>query len=763
MLIRRRMFVFCFSFFVSSLIFSSLSQSAKLVSAAFFACALIFSAILLRICSADGDKRKNVFPRRFPEKNKIRIFAVLFSSLLLASLFSAFTFFRMYDIPEKSVTDDTQISASVVSRIWSSSGSGGYKVRFGPADGGKSISALAVIPDESLEPGDEFTAHAAVHPLSDAPLPGGERYLQSLGISLYVEVNDGVTLTGNRNSLEAALSSLRSSLSAKIRTYIGKDAGALCAALLTGDRSALPDKVRLDFSSLGISHLLAISGLHMTVLFGAASALIRRTRLGRRSREIIPIVLALMYAALTGFSSSVMRAAFMLILTRAASLIGRRTDTVTVLGEAAFLICIFDPCSVFDVGFPMSVLSVLALTLFASPAERIMKSRTKIAKALLFIPKNMLMTLAVSAMTLPVTCLEFQYISLAAPLANTLFIPLVTLLMYLLVPFSMLLPFPSAASIFGKLCSALASAVLSLSSSFASLPGITVSSRYPFFFPLSLLLVISLASLAVSKRRKIPALLLAFCLCAISASVAVTEIMRSDTVSIRTLSDGKNDIVAVEDASQLMIIDASSGYFSFASDCIDEEYDRRFSEIGIYVFTHYHSRCVPLMKRLTSNYRIGEILVPEPMNEEERTLCDAMVRSTEEGNISLRTFSGEVSFSDVSLSTGARCWISDSSEAVFSFTVSAFEKNAVYLSSSFFKASPAFCALTDAGDSDLCIFGSHGPKYKETFALPRNFSPKRTVFLGSSADFFPAGRAVGISDSGGLLLTSEHIETWKKD
>ena len=169
------------------------------------------------------------------------------------------------------------------------------------------------------------------------------------------------------------------------------------------------------------------------------------------------------------------------------------------------------------------------------------------------------------------------------------------------------------------------------------------------------------------------------------------------------------------------------------------------------------------MKRLTSNYRIGEILVPEPMNEEERTLCDAMVRSAEEGNISLRTFSGEVSFSDVSLSPGARCWISDSSEAVFSFTVSAFEKKAVYLSSSFFKASPAFCALTDAGDSDLCIFGSHGPKYKETFTVPQDFSPKRTVFLGSSADFFPAGLAVGISDSGGLLLTSEHIEMWKKN
>ena len=164
MLIRRRMFVFCFSFFVSSLIFSSLSQSAKLVSAAFFACALAVSAILLRRCSADGDKRKNSPFRGLTEKNKIRIFAVFFSSLLLASLFSAFTFFRMYGIPERSVTDDEQISASVVSRIWSSSGSGGYKVRFRPADGGKTISALAVIPDESLEPGDVFTSHTAVHP-----------------------------------------------------------------------------------------------------------------------------------------------------------------------------------------------------------------------------------------------------------------------------------------------------------------------------------------------------------------------------------------------------------------------------------------------------------------------------------------------------------------------------------------------------------------------------------------------------------------------
>ena len=94
MLIRRRMFVFCFSFFVSSLIFSSLSQSAKLVSAAFFACALAVSALLLRRCSADGDKRKNSPFRCLTEKNKIRIFAVFFSSLLLASLFSAFTFFR---------------------------------------------------------------------------------------------------------------------------------------------------------------------------------------------------------------------------------------------------------------------------------------------------------------------------------------------------------------------------------------------------------------------------------------------------------------------------------------------------------------------------------------------------------------------------------------------------------------------------------------------------------------------------------------------
>lgn len=137
---------------------------------------------------------------------------------------------------------------------------------------------------------------------------------------------------------------------------------------ITGDTSMLTDEQRIKYSTSGLAHILALSGLHIGIIsFFIVLILFPIDILGwRNTRYVITIILLWLYAVMTGLSPSVTRAVIMATIFLIAQIIQRHHSPYNSLCFAAIIILIFDPYSIFDIGFQLSFLAVASILLFAN-------------------------------------------------------------------------------------------------------------------------------------------------------------------------------------------------------------------------------------------------------------------------------------------------------------------------------------------------------------------------------------------------------------
>ena len=187
---------------------------------------------------------------------------------------------------------------------------------------------------------------------------------------------DSLSIYGREpsGSLTARFARLRERVGQTLSLRLGDGAG-LCRALLLGDRSELGDSISDDFSALGISHIVAVSGLHLGIITAVVSFLLRRLHVPNAPSIIVTAVFALLFAALTGFSSSVLRSALMLLIASSARLGGRSGHMPTSLASAVALIILFRPCAVLDVGLVLSFSSTFGIAVIGAPLCRRISER----------------------------------------------------------------------------------------------------------------------------------------------------------------------------------------------------------------------------------------------------------------------------------------------------------------------------------------------------------------------------------------------------
>ncbi|MBR2280134.1 MAG: ComEC/Rec2 family competence protein [Ruminococcus sp.] len=157
---------------------------------------------------------------------------------------------------------------------------------------------------------------------------------------------------------------IRDKLTYSISVLIPGYEGELCNAVTLGDRHELSQNVYSDFRSTGLSYLIAISGLHMSLVAGFVFFITRTLRNRHKSRiirGIIIILVVLLYIAVTGFSFSAVRSGIMLIVVYSGYCFSLKSDTVNNLGIAALILTVFNPYSVGDVGMLMSFASTAGI------------------------------------------------------------------------------------------------------------------------------------------------------------------------------------------------------------------------------------------------------------------------------------------------------------------------------------------------------------------------------------------------------------------
>ena len=211
------------------------------------------------------------------------------------------------------------------------------------------------------EPGETFTADFA---LTDLPHDAYRASRLSRGILLQGEYTGGYHAGENSRAVRFALYHLRQNASALLRRWLPRDLGGLEAAMLLGDKAALPDAVQDTFRAAGISHLLAVSGLHLALLCGLFS-------FGRRRRFYRPLILlraaaAVFYMLLTGLPVSVLRAGIVFLLVLLGDWFYQPIDLLTLTGAAAVLLGLQNPYAPCDIGFQLSFCAVLGVQVSAA-------------------------------------------------------------------------------------------------------------------------------------------------------------------------------------------------------------------------------------------------------------------------------------------------------------------------------------------------------------------------------------------------------------
>lgn len=186
------------------------------------------------------------------------------------------------------------------------------------------------------------------------------QYLKSKGIYGTVNVNK-LTITGKNkvNFIEKFLNLVQNNMKKSLNNILKEDEAALCIGILVGVRTDISKKIEENFKTSNLTHMLAVSGSHITYIINGFALLLSKT--GKRFSKVFTIIILIFFMALTGFTASVIRATLMGILILLGSLLHRKSDTINNLGISAFIILLCNPYTLLYLGFLLSYAGTIGI------------------------------------------------------------------------------------------------------------------------------------------------------------------------------------------------------------------------------------------------------------------------------------------------------------------------------------------------------------------------------------------------------------------
>lgn len=245
---------------------------------------------------------------------------------------------------------------------------------------------------------------------------------------------------------------------------------ALCTALVMGNRNRLEADVRQSYANAGVSHLLALSGMHLGIIYGLLYLLIvRPLRHGRwRWWSLLPLLtIVWSYTFVTGLPVSLVRAALMLSLFSITLMWQYKTDALNPLFLSAAIILMVAPRELQSIGFQMSFVAVLfILSIWSHLSDRYYR--------LPWVYKMLIVSVAAQLGTMPLVLYYFHQMSLLAPLLSIILIPLTAAIIYLT-----LAAFVIPCAALGWVLDALVSSQDWMVGTVSRCPGATLTNIYP--------------------------------------------------------------------------------------------------------------------------------------------------------------------------------------------------------------------------------------------------------------------------------------------
>ncbi|RMG82279.1 MAG: ComEC family competence protein [Bacteroidetes bacterium] len=243
------------------------------------------------------------------------------------------------------------------------------------------------------------------------------------------------------------------------RFNASEKAKALISALVTGDKTDLDEETVKSFSTAGITHILAVSGLHVGIIymvFGFLLSFLKKIKFYTSIRMIILLTVLWIYAAVTGFSPSVTRASLMFSVIVIGESLNRQSYIYNSIALSALILLIFNPYNIFEVGFQLSYAAVLGIVSLQPKIANLFRISNKIGK---YLWELTAVSIAAQIATFPLSLYYFHQFPMYFMFSNLLAIPLATALLYFslisLISYPLPFLFTPISFVTGKLADAL--------------------------------------------------------------------------------------------------------------------------------------------------------------------------------------------------------------------------------------------------------------------------------------------------------------------
>ncbi len=560
---------------------------------------------------------------------------------------------------------------------------------------------------------------------------------KSDGIRLYVyNENRSEARTAGRDeggfSLVKAAKILNRSLSYRIRTGIGGKEGQLCAAMLL--RGGQPDSdVVLDFRRSGISHLLAVSGLHMSVLTGVCGKAAKKLGAGKKLSGVITLLFVLAYLFVLGFPVSAVRSAIMLLCVWCGMFFGYDGDGVSSLSVAVIIILSISPGSVCDAGFILSVSATLGIitvmpeyqkhkekvrrnkreTFPDKKTRKVFSAKTTAEKIIDGTAGSAVTVLAANMLTSLPVALMFGETSAAAIPANLIFPVVAGAVLVLTVMFIIFLPFPYLSGLFAYYARFFASLMIGGAKKISDIRGVSVSLSGDFATAAVILAAAASAVLLCIRLKRKWLVVLPYIL-SVTAVFSSAFLTKYSDVECLFVSQGNGEAFCAVSGPFCAVCDISAGNNAPVRLAASEASRMGSTEVECLILTHFHVRHEATVARFFDEHKVRSLWIPEAVTGKDASISLGIAEIAESAGVPCMIYSSfeELTlFGCMSLRLSGPVRIERSTHPVLSCEIVCGERRIVWIGRSSWE-SDTVSKMVQPSDGTSYIVGRHGPVVK---------------------------------------------------
>ena len=520
---------------------------------------------------------------------------------------------------------------------------------------------------------------------------------------------------------------MRNSIRLIIQNCFSEDTYGFAQALLIGDGSGLDYETDTAFKLSGIRHVIAVSGLHVSILYGLLSVVTTKKRF---MTVLLGLPLMLLFAAVAGFTPSVVRACIMVGLMIIALAFDREYDPPTALTFACLVMLGINPLVITAVGFQLSVASVAGILLFYSRingwlSNFFARGKGIAAKIGMWLSSSVAVTLSAMILTTPLSAWYFGAVSLVGPLTNLLTLWIISFVFYGIIVVCLLGLFWTSGAVFvAEVIAWPIRYVLGVSKFLGGMPLAAVYTRSGYIAAWLIFVYCLLIVFLLSKKKQ-PWML--SCCAALGLCLALTASWVEPLLNecrMTVLDVGQGQSILLQSEGRTYLVDCGGDRDNETADIVAETLlSQGISRLDGIILTHYdrdHSGGLPM---LLTRVPTDALFVPQTGNSEQPEWIGKM----DGGTVFSVTDTMELCFGSGRITVIGPTFSTDDNENSLCILFQTENCDILITGDRSADGEKMLLRQTELPQVDVLIAGHHGSKYSTSSELLQAVQPEIVI------------------------------------